>query len=85
MILPGTEPDEALEMAEKIRLMTQRLALPAPAGVVHPTISLGVAGLQPQDTPETPITRADKALYRAKVEGRNCCRIGSGAPERPGA
>lgn len=77
VVLPGTRTDEALEVAEKLRLMTQRLALPAPAGVVHPTISLGVAGLQPQDTPEALITRADRALHRAKVEGRNCCRIGS--------
>lgn len=77
VVLPGTRTDEALEEAEKLRLMTQRLALPAPGGVVHPTISLGVAGLQPLDTPEALVTRAARALHRATMEGRNCCRIGS--------
>jgi diguanylate cyclase len=35
------------------------------------TISIGVAQLSPQDTPETLVQRADACLYRAKNTGRN--------------
>ena len=35
------------------------------------TISLGVAGLHPADTPQSLIERADNCLYAAKRNGRN--------------
>ncbi len=40
-------------------------------GPVNITVSIGVAGFQPEDTPETLFEKADKAAYRAKVLGRN--------------
>ena len=36
------------------------------------TISIGVAHCRPQETPEELINRADRALYQAKLAGRNC-------------
>ncbi len=36
------------------------------------TISIGVALLQPTDTPQSLIERADQCLYAAKGNGRNC-------------
>lgn len=38
---------------------------------LHITISGGVARLHPKDTPDALYSRADKALYRSKEEGRN--------------
>ena len=35
------------------------------------TISVGVASLRPDDTPQTLIERADTCLYAAKRAGRN--------------
>jgi GGDEF domain-containing protein len=39
------------------------------------TISIGVTAHQPSDTIDTMLARVDKALYRAKREGRNCVRV----------
>jgi diguanylate cyclase len=38
---------------------------------VNVTLSIGVAEAGPNDTEETLIKRADKALYRVKEVGRN--------------
>ena len=35
------------------------------------TISAGVAVLNPNETPDTFLARADRALYTAKARGRN--------------
>jgi PleD family two-component response regulator len=44
------------------------------------TVSIGVGESQPKMGPEEIVTRADKALYRAKRGGRN--RIETGVPEK---
>ncbi|MBP0049341.1 GGDEF domain-containing protein [Marinobacterium sp. AK62] len=47
---------------------------------VNVTISIGACENEPGETPEQVIKRADKALYLAKEQGRNCVRTGR---ERP--
>ena len=39
------------------------------------TASLGIATLNYDENEEEFFTRADKALYKAKDEGRNCTRV----------
>jgi diguanylate cyclase (GGDEF)-like protein len=75
MILPDTDIDQALKMAETIRARAQELAIPhahgGEAGVV--TVSIGVA-TRHADAPigiEGLIGAADRALYQAKRRGRN--------------
>jgi diguanylate cyclase len=36
------------------------------------TVSIGVTVFQKDDTPESAVERADKALYKAKRNGKNC-------------
>lgn len=67
-----TEPADAL--AEKIRV-----ALAAPyeinGAVVHVSASIGIACYAPDlVSADALIVQADLALYRAKEDGRNCCR-----------
>ena len=75
-ILPNTNPQQALIMAEQLRLEVLALMLPhqasPTAGFI--TISLGIACLQMgQDISEKILlNQADKALYQAKSQGRNC-------------
>jgi diguanylate cyclase (GGDEF)-like protein len=75
IILPYTDAAGAMVVAETIRHGIAHLKLPhAQSGVDHyVTLSLGVAAIEPslELLPETLITAADTALYRAKHQGRN--------------
>jgi diguanylate cyclase (GGDEF)-like protein len=71
-ILPGTGLTKACEAAERLRS-----AVEVKAGV---TISLGVASLNGSvESIEALIVNADKALYRAKAEGRNRVESATGS------
>ncbi len=71
-------PDKDLETAKFIAdrlLEAMRKALPIPCGdrnVFRPTLSMGLAGMKNDQTPEMLINAADEAMYRAKENGRNC-------------
>ena len=74
VILPGISEAQACEIAEQIRQGTMNLGLyhpTNPAGVQ--TVSLGVIGLIPQSGQPVMdlVMMADKALYEAKMSGRN--------------
>ncbi|MDQ7825768.1 MAG: sensor domain-containing diguanylate cyclase [Candidatus Eremiobacteraeota bacterium] len=70
--LPSTERDAAYNAAERIRKVIESSPFLGLPDDVRVTVSIGVASY-PRDaqTPEDLIARADKALYRAKHEGRN--------------
>ncbi len=84
VLLPDTDLDGALELAEELREGIEALAIPnegAPLGQV--TASIGAAAMVPEpgEEPEVLIEMADSALYRAKSEGRNQVRA-DGEPPR---
>jgi diguanylate cyclase (GGDEF)-like protein len=72
VVLPGNTLDQAADVAERLRVRVESLALEdLPAGL-RTTISIGVAQMSPQDLSVADLLlRADEALYRAKAEGRN--------------
>ena len=68
----------AVRRAEELRKAFSRIAQPALAGR-RVTASFGVTEIQPGDTPETMLRRADRALLDAKENGRNrVVQLGSG-------
>ncbi|MEJ2686332.1 MAG: GGDEF domain-containing protein, partial [Gammaproteobacteria bacterium] len=68
VLAPGTSGEQASAMADKIReLMAARPF--EQAGTI--TVSVGVTQLQDDDTEETLVNRADRALYQAKWSGRD--------------
>ena len=75
MILIGTDAAQALVAAEKIRLGVQNIGFHFHNKPVTVTASCGIAAFRGEDTPESVFDRADRALYRAKDSGRNCCRV----------
>ncbi len=77
LLLPNTSLDEATQLAERLRVDTQAATMPIPTSI---TASFGVTRMLDQDTPESLIARADRALYEAKQSGRNSVRTISSEP-----
>lgn len=71
-MLPDTECEEAIAVAEKVRSNVAQHAFPIPD---HVTVSIGVAMVSMNDAnQEDAVRRADLALYEAKECGRNMVR-----------
>ena len=74
-VLPKTETEGAIHIAERMRKNVEELDIPHKTSPVadHVTISLGVATTQPnpEDKAVVLIEAGDRALYEAKRSGRN--------------
>ncbi|HUN25597.1 MAG TPA: diguanylate cyclase [Steroidobacteraceae bacterium] len=75
MILVGTSAQQAHVAADKIRESIARIGFHFRNRPVTVTASCGITMFQTDDTPDTVFDRADRALYRAKDNGRNCCMV----------
>jgi diguanylate cyclase len=75
MILTGTDAAQASVTADKIRVGIEDMGFHFHNKPVAVTASCGITTFRGDDTPETIFDRADRALYRAKDGGRNCCRV----------
>jgi diguanylate cyclase (GGDEF)-like protein len=75
LLLPSLTAEHAAALAETLRARIEALAIEHPVSPVAPvvTISAGVAALVPRKdgSPAALMDAADRALYRAKREGRN--------------
>ena len=71
-LLPETETKGVREMGERIRRAIEGAMMDVRGGEIHTTVSVGVASY-PSDggNLEVIMDKADKAMYRAKQQGRN--------------
>ena len=73
--LPGADGSQAGSVAERLRKRVDEMEIVFPGGSrsIRITASFGVACflLEPQESIDSLIKRADEAMYRAKNEGRN--------------
>lgn len=76
MLLPGTGQDEALRVANTLRERVAGRAFQYRDEAVSIKVSCGISCFRDGDDLQTVFERADKALYRAKAEGRNRCELG---------
>jgi len=71
VVLQGVRSlDDAMAIAEKLRRAVAE-PIPTSAGDLSITLSIGVTMVQPGENPDEIISRADRAMYRAKQTGRN--------------
>jgi diguanylate cyclase (GGDEF)-like protein len=74
VLINRTSHHDALRTVERILNETSESKLFYKGNNIRLTLSAGIASHRRGDTPESLIDRADKALYRAKADGKNCFR-----------
>jgi len=82
VILPNTEARGACQMAERIRKAVEERRLSHPGNPPHSVVTLSVgcaASIPRRDASHLELLEAaDRALYKAKSEGRNCVHLAEG-------
>ena len=75
-VLPGINAQEALQLAEAVRLRIHESPVTTRNHSIRMSASIGVhtVGASRDTQPEDMIRSADEAMYRAKNDGRNCVR-----------
>ena len=79
VILPGTELDNAVTVAERMREAVAKAPFDWEEESSAMTLSAGVAQVGPDDSVTTLISRADTALYESKNAGRDCVHFHDGS------
>ncbi|MCW8933506.1 MAG: GGDEF domain-containing protein [Gammaproteobacteria bacterium] len=77
MLLPGTKQEETLRLVNKLRKQVEDCGFHYHGESVKITISCGVSSFNENDSLSQVFERADKALYKAKENGRNQCVVAS--------
>ncbi|MEM6413875.1 MAG: diguanylate cyclase [Pseudomonadota bacterium] len=75
IILPNTDLEDAIRLTDKLRgeIANRRLTKRSTNEVIgHVTVSFGVALIRKDEAAVDVIERADRCLYKAKENGRNC-------------
>jgi diguanylate cyclase (GGDEF)-like protein len=72
ILLRYSDPITVMKVAEQIR---QRIDKNSFETIVHVTCSFGLTSILPDETLDDVFERADKALYRAKSDGKNSVRM----------
>lgn len=74
VLLQNTDAHGALVIAERIRRQIAKLNIGVGISAISPTVSVGIGSHSPniKEHIDDLFERADKALYSAKANGRNC-------------
>ncbi len=75
MLLPGTQQDECLQLVNELRQQVADCGFHYHGEAVTITVSCGVSGFIDGDSLDSVFDRADRALYKAKSNGRNQCML----------
>lgn len=84
LLLPGTDGDGGAQLGERIRrALAERVILAPDGSAIRLTCSLGVAEHTPGDDAATLVAAADRALYRAKRNGKDRVELAAALLGRP--
>ena len=72
-LLPNTEIEPAIAVAERLRCAVEKATIATERGLLSVSVSIGVAERSPAQAHWSEVlATSDVALYRAKAAGRNC-------------
>ena len=72
MVLVDAWPSTAMDVVDRVRMALGELAMPVGNEAVHITASFGMTGVvSPDEDLGAMLARADEALYRSKIAGRD--------------
>lgn len=71
LLFPDTRLDDAVDIVERLRQTVEQHRYPRCGQV---TASFGIVQYRPGESPDAFMDRADRMLYRAKADGKNCVR-----------
>ncbi|MFH0709691.1 MAG: diguanylate cyclase [Pseudomonadota bacterium] len=75
ILLRYPDPLGVMDIAEQIR---KRIDAHSFEAIMHVTCSFGLTSINPNESVEKVLSRADMALYRAKADGKNTIRLEMG-------
>jgi diguanylate cyclase len=75
ILLPGAPLEVAMLSAERLRSSLEKLGIKYVDAEIKVTGSFGICEHDPNEALRQTISRADKALYKAKQQGRNSCVV----------
>ncbi|MGX1787992.1 GGDEF domain-containing response regulator [Bosea sp. NPDC055332] len=75
ILFPGLDTKAALRLSDHIRLDISHETLLVDDRQITFTVSIGIAGIDGKGSFDQYLIAADRALYTAKHEGRNCVRV----------
>lgn len=77
VVMPGASLEDALAQSERLRTAVETLTIAAGRGrPVRCTVSIGLATAGHLESFEQLVSRADRAMYRAKAAGKNRVAVG---------
>lgn len=77
LCLPDNSSEQAMAIAELIRLSLRGTRMWYAGRAITITVSIGIAELKPGESMTSWLSRADAALYESKHRGRDCCTLAS--------
>ncbi|WP_331775665.1 GGDEF domain-containing protein [Sulfurospirillum sp. 1612] len=75
VLLNRSNLENCIKITERIIQNTSESKLLYKGNTIHLTISAGITSHVKGDTIDNILARADKALYAAKLHGKNCCKV----------
>jgi len=71
LVLIGANEEAAENVANRLRARTREMSMPGTPNDFVLTVSVGVTSFKPGERVDETLNRADRALYTAKMSGRD--------------